>query len=203
MHSDILGKILKHFTYMWVLTGIGLFIGSLLSPAIILPISILTIILLVITIFIRSIHLTNIISYALPFLIGITLFWTTQFYIEELGAGLVFSVLIGTIAVFILLGVIGMMIRDISSIGLYLLGTLIVVFIFSIMFFFIPVSNLIMLVLAAITVLLFVLYTVYDFNLIRHGHVNEKDAVRMALNLYLDFINIFVNVLEIIWRLKD
>ncbi|WP_332646786.1 Bax inhibitor-1/YccA family protein [Lysinibacillus sp. 54212] len=203
MHSDILGKVLKHFTFMWVLTGIGLFTGSLLSPAIILPISIITIILLIVSIFVRSIRLANIISYALPFLIGITLFWTTQFYIEELGAGLVFSVLIGTIAVFILLGVVGMMIRDISSIGMYLFATLIVVFIFSIIFFFIPVSNTIMLVFAAITVLLFVIYTVYDFNQIRHGHVQEHEAVRMALNLYLDFINIFVNVLEVIWRLKD
>lgn len=203
MHSAMLGKVLKHFTFMWVLTGIGLFIGSLLSPAIILPISIITIILLIVAIFVRSVRLANIISYALPFLIGITLFWTTQFYIEELGAGLVFSVLIGTIAVFILLGVIGMMIRDISSIGLYLLATLIVVFIFSIIFFFFPVSNTIMLVFAAITVLLFAIYTVYDFNQIRHGHVREQDAVRMALNLYLDFINIFVNLLEVIWRLKD
>lgn len=203
MKNKILSLVLKQFTLMWGLTGIGLFIGSLLPPKIIFPISILTILLLIAVFFVRSVSFISIIVYILPILIGITLFWTTQFYIEQLGSTLVFGVLIGTILVFVLLGIVGIMIPDISAIGNYLLVTLIVLIIFSILFLFFPIGNTVLLVLAGIAVLLFSLYTVYDFNQIRHGYVREQDVALMALNLYLDFINLFVNILQFISRLKD
>lgn len=189
--------------YMWILTAVGLFVGTMLPPAIIMPISIITLILLIIVIFVRNVRLANSIMYAIPFLLGITLFWTTQFYINELGSALVFSVFIGTIFIFIVLAFIGMMIKDISGIGSYLFAGLIVVIVFSIIFMFVPVGNTIALVLAGVTVLLFTIYTVYDFNLIRHNYVGDDEVVGMALNLYLDFINLFTNILEVIWRLKD
>ena len=203
MKNKILSLVLKQFTLMWGLTGLGLFIGSLLPPKIIFPISILTILLLIAVFFVRSVSFISIIVYVLPILIGITLFWTTQFYIEQLGSALVFGVLIGTILVFVLLGIVGIMIPDISAIGNYLLVTLIVFIIFSVLFMFFPIGNTVLLVLAGIAVLLFSLYTVYDFNRIRHGYVRERDVALMALNLYLDFINLFVNALQFISRLRD
>ena len=203
MKNKILSLVLKQFTLMWALTGVGLFIGSLLPPTIIFPISILTIILLIVVFFVRSVSFINIIVYILPILIGITLFWTTQFYIEQLGSALVFGVLIGTILVFVLLGLIGMMIPDISAIGNYLLVTLLVLIIFSILFMFFPIGNTVLLVLAGIAVLLFSLYTVYDFNQIRHGYVREREVSLMALSLYLDFINLFVDILQFISRLRN
>ena len=203
MKNKILSLVLKQFTLMWALTGVGLFIGSLLPSTIIFPISILTIILLIVVFFVRSVSFINIIVYILPILIGITLFWTTQFYIEQLGSTLVFGVLIGTILVFVLLGLIGMMTPDISAIGNYLLVTLLVLIIFSILFMFFPIGNTVLLVLAGIAVLLFSLYTVYDFNQIRHGYVREREVSLMALSLYLDFINLFVNILQFISRLRN
>ena len=203
MKNKILSLVLKQFTLMWGLTGIGLFIGSLLPPTIIFPISILTILLLIAAFVIRSVSFISIIVYVLPILIGITLFWTTQFYIEQLGSALVFGVLIGTIIVFVLLGIVGIMIPDISEIGNYLLVTFIVFIVFSVLFMFFPIGNTVLLVLAGIAVLLFSLYTVYDFNQIRHGYVRERDVALMALNLYLDFINLFVNLLHFISRLRD
>ena len=196
-------KVMKHFMMMWVLTAVGLLVGTLLPPSVTMPISILTIILLIVVIFVRNVRIMNTILYVIPFLIGITLFWSTQFYIHMLGAELVFSVFIGTIVVFILLGFIGVSIRDISSFGSYLFGALIVIIIFGLIFIFVPVSNMVMLVLAAVTVLVFVLYTVYDFNQIKHNYVSANETVSMALNLYLDFINLFLHILEIIWRIKE
>ena len=203
MRDRILSLVLKQFTWMWGLTGVGLFIGSLLSPKIIFSISLITITLLIVVFFVRNIDFINIIVYILPILIGITLFWTTQFYIEQLGNALVFGVLIGTILVFVLLGMIGIMIPDISEIGNYLIVTLLVLIIFSILFMFFPIGNTVLLVLAGIAVLLFALYTVYDFNQIRHGYVREREVSLMALNLYLDFINLFVNLLQFISRLRN
>ena len=93
--------------------------------------------------------------------------------------------------------------KDLSAFGSYLFGALVVLLVFGIIFIFVPVSNTIMLVLACLTVLVFALYTIYDFNQIKHNYVGENQAVAMALNLYLDFVNIFLRILEIIWRLKD
>ncbi|MEB2280983.1 Bax inhibitor-1 family protein [Lysinibacillus xylanilyticus] len=199
-----LNKILKHFAFMWVLTVVGMYIATLLPPAIVMPISIIALVLLIIVIFVRNLKLANSIMYTIPFLMGILLFWTTQFYIVELGQQLVLLVFVATVAIFIVLALIGMMMnKDISNWGSYLFTVLIVVIVFSLAFMFFPVSNLVALIIAGITVLLFSLYTVYDFNRIRHNHVSDAEVVGMALNLYLDFINLFVNLLEVIWRLKN
>lgn len=196
-------RVMWHFMLMWLITAAGMLVGTLLPPSVLLPISFITLFLLIIVIFIRSIRVINTILYCVPFLIGITLFWTTQFYIEELGSELVFAVFIGTVVIFIALGLIGIMMKDLSGFGSYLFAALIVVFVFSLISIFVPISNGILLVLAAATVLVFALYTIYDFNQIKHNHVDDEDTVSMALNLYLDFVNIFLHVLEIIWRLKE
>lgn len=196
-------RVMWHFMIMWVITAVGMLVGTFLAPSVLLPISIITIFLLIIVIFIRSIRVMNTILYCIPFLIGITLFWSTQFYIEELGSALVFAVFIGTVVIFISLGIIGIMMKDLSAFGSYLFGALIVLLVFSLIFIFVPVSNTIMVVLAGLTVLVFALYTIYDFNQIKHNYVSEQETVGMALNLYLDFVNIFLRLLEIIWRVKD
>ncbi|QDQ03271.1 BAX inhibitor (BI)-1/YccA family protein [Lysinibacillus fusiformis] len=199
-----LNKILKHFTFMWVLTLIGMLVATQLPPAIVMPLSIICIILLIITCFVRSLKLAHSIMYSIPFLMGILLFWTTQFFIDELGQQLVLLIFGATVVIFIVLALIGIMMnKDISNWGSYLFTVLIVVLIFSLIFMFVPISNMVGLIIAAITVLLFSIYTVYDFNQIRHNHVSDDEVIGMALNLYLDFINIFTNLLEVIWRLKN
>ncbi|WP_107923978.1 Bax inhibitor-1/YccA family protein [Lysinibacillus parviboronicapiens] len=199
-----LNKILKHFTFMWVLTVVGMLVATQLPPAMVMPLSIICIILLIITCFVRSMKLAHSIMYSIPFLMGILLFWTTQFYIGQLGQQFVLLVFGATVVIFIALALIGMLMnKDISNWGSYLFTVLMVVLVFSIIFIFVPVSNMVGLIIAAITVLLFSIYTVYDFNQIRHNHVSDEAVIGMALNLYLDFINLFTNLLELIWRLKN
>ncbi|MGE6513523.1 Bax inhibitor-1/YccA family protein [Lysinibacillus sphaericus] len=199
-----LNKILKHFTFMWVLTVVGMLVATQLPPSIVMPLSLICIILLIITCFVKSLKLTHSIMYTIPFLMGILLFWTTQFYIGELGQQFVLLVFGATVVIFIALALIGIMMnKDISNWGSYLFTVLIVALVFSVIFMFVPVSNMVGLIIAAITVLLFSIYTVYDFNQIRHNHVSDEAVIGMALNLYLDFINLFTNLLEVIWRFKN
>ena len=87
-----LNRVLKHFAFMWVLTVVGLFIATLLPSAIVMPLSIICIVLLIIACFVRSVKLANSIMYTIPLLMGILLFWTTQFFIGELGKELVLLV---------------------------------------------------------------------------------------------------------------
>ncbi len=62
-----LNKILKHFTFMWVLTAIGIFVATLLPSTVVMPLSLICIILLIIACFVRSLKLANSIMYAIPF----------------------------------------------------------------------------------------------------------------------------------------
>ncbi|MBD8025679.1 Bax inhibitor-1/YccA family protein [Ureibacillus sp. Re31] len=203
-NTNILRKVLKHFAIMWLLTGVGFFVGSVLPPTVLLPVSIITILLLIIAIFVRNIRMMNTILYCIPFLVGITFFWSTQFYIDQLGMETVLITLIGTIVIFAILGFIGSVTKsDLSGWGGYLFGILLVAILVSIVFFFFTPSNLILLLLAAVIILIFVLYTIYDFNRIAKGHVSEEDVVSSALDLYLDFINLFLNILELIWRIRE
>lgn len=70
-----LNKILKHFTFMWVLTVVGMLVATQLPPAMVMPLSIICIILLIITCFVRSMKLAHSIMYSIPFLMGILLFF--------------------------------------------------------------------------------------------------------------------------------
>lgn len=198
-----LRRVMRVFALMWALTAVGLFIGARLPESVIMPISIATFALLIVMLFIRKIRVLNTIAYMIPLLIGITLFWTMQFYVDELGAQLVLTVFFATIALFILLGVLGWLLPDISAIGSYLFGALLVLIVFSLIFMFVPVSNTVLLIVACVAVLIFVLYTIYDFNVMKHGYIDADDVVTHALSLYLDFINLFVRLLEVIWRLKE
>lgn len=196
--------ILKHFACMWLLTCLGLGIGLFLPSSIVLPLSIVCLILLIIVVFIRSFYLANFILYSIPFLMGILLFWVVSFFIDVLGKEFVFSVFIGTIVIYLMLAFIGLkMSRDIANWGQYLMAVLLIVLVFSIIYFFIPISNTFALIIAIICVALFSLYTVYDFNQIRHNHVRDEEVVRMALSIYLNFVNLFSNLLEVIWRIRD
>jgi FtsH-binding integral membrane protein len=77
---------------------------------------------------------------------------------------------------------------------------IVVVSIFSI---FVPFSSGLTLILSIAGVLLFSLYTIYDFNKIRHQNITEEDVPFVAIGLYLDFLNLFLNILRIVGIFKD
>lgn len=196
--------VLKHFACMWLLTCLGLGFGVFLPSSIVLPLSIICIVLLMIVIFIRTLYIATFILYSIPFLTGILMFWVVQFFIDVLGKAFVFSVFIGTVLIYLLLALIGLkMSRNLANWGQYLLAVLLIIVVFSVIYYFIPISSTFALVIAIICVALFSLYTVYDFNQIRHNYVRDEDVVRMALSIYLNFINLFSNLLEVAWRIRD
>lgn len=203
MYAHHLRLVLQHFALMWGLTAIGLLIGMLLPSSIVLAIAIMNIILLIVVVFVRNVYLAGGILYTVPFLTGIMFFWLGQFFIEALGAAFLLSVFFGTVILFIILALVGLNIpRDLSSWGMYLVAILLIVIIFSLIYFFISVSSAVHIFIAALIVLVFALFTVYDFNLIRNHYVKEDEVVKMALSLYLVFINLFIHLLELIYRLK-
>ncbi len=95
---------------------------------------------------------------------------------------------------------------DLSKIGFYLLMALLGVIIVSIFNIFIG-SDTLTLVLSAICLLIFIGITAYDVQKIKSlessGLPEDNLAIYGALELYLDFINIFLHLLEIFANNKD
>ena len=90
--------------------------------------------------------------------------------------------------------------RDLSGIGDLLFVALIAIIIASVINLFVG-STLAQMVISAIAIVIFLGFTAYDTQQIRdmvsEGDENTAVEVLGALNLYLDFINIFINLLQL------
>ncbi|MEX3622278.1 Bax inhibitor-1/YccA family protein [Viridibacillus arvi] len=198
-------KVLRFFTLLWVVTAIGLFAGVFVPVSLVMPISIATVVLLLIVMFSRAARkASKSISILFAFLTGVTLYSLLQFYIGALGGSLVLVIFGTTAAIFIVAGIIGYNTkRNLGNWGKFLFIVLIGVIIFSIITIFVGFSDIVMVFASAIGVLLFVGYTLYDMNQIARSYISDEEVPLVALNLYLDFINLFTELLKLIYHLKN
>lgn len=90
--------------------------------------------------------------------------------------------------------------RDLSDLGSLLFVGLIAIIIASIINLFVG-STVVQMVISAIAILIFLGFTAYDTQTIREQLMDDSSVsieVLGALNLYLDFINLFINLLQLI-----
>ena len=95
--------------------------------------------------------------------------------------------------------------KDLTSIGQFLIVGLIAIIIASIVNIFIG-STVMQMVISAIAVLIFLGLTAYDTQKIREMVSYENDGkleIWGALTLYLDFINLFLSLLQLFGGRKD
>ncbi len=95
--------------------------------------------------------------------------------------------------------------RDLTSIGQFMFIGLIAIIIASIVNIFIG-SSVMQMVISALAIIIFLGLTAYDTQRIREMVTYENDSkaeVVGALTLYLDFINLFINLLQLIGVKKD
>ncbi|MED4883594.1 Bax inhibitor-1 family protein [Bacillus smithii] len=62
-----------------------------------------------------------------------------------------------------------------------------------------------MLVSSVIGSIVFSLYILFDVNQMKHRHITEEMVPALTLSLYLDFINLFIDILQFlgIWGRDD
>jgi FtsH-binding integral membrane protein len=92
--------------------------------------------------------------------------------------------------------------RSLEGMGSFLFVALIAIIIASLINLFIG-STVMQMVISAVSILIFLGFTAYDTQQIREAvSVDGEDSVSTevlgALNLYLDFINLFINLLQLI-----
>lgn len=203
--NDILSKILRVFAMYWLVTGVGLFVGGFLPRGLVIPISILTVVLMIVMAFMRTNKkVSYLLSYSVAFLTGITLRSSLAFYLGSLGTAIVLQVFGTTAFVFILFGIIGYITkRNLSGLGGILFIALLALIIFSIIAIFVPIGNVGILIASFFGVVIFIGYTLYDFNMIAQGNIREEDIPQVALGLYLDFLNLFLDLLRLVNAAKN
>lgn len=136
-----------------------------------------------------------------------------SFIAEYYTLGSVISVLSGTIVLFLVLTIYGYTTKsNLQSYTNFLFVGIISIIIMSVINMFIG-SNTLDLLLSALAVVVFVIYTAYDTQRIKNtiislsyqGQLDLLDRVEIigALSLYLDFINLFIYLIRIFGRRKD
>lgn len=96
--------------------------------------------------------------------------------------------------------------KDLSKLGIILLISLLVTFVVSLINLFIFKNPAVNVAISAISALVFSLYVAYDMKVVKllaNELDEDKVAVFGAFNLYLDFINLFVRLLELFGKEKD
>ena len=137
-------------------------------------------------------------------LTGVT--FSTLFVIFELSS--IFYVFLGSAAIFGILALIGKnTTKDLSSFGTMLSVTLLVGLVISVINLFIG-NTIVDIILDWIILFVFLGFTAYDMNKITHMNElgvmeQEKLYVYGAMELYLDFVNIFLRILYIFGKRKN
>lgn len=147
-----------------------------------------------------------IVAHGLLQLFAITFGISMSVIFHQYSAGLITSALMGATVLFSTMAIYGMTTdRDLTSIGSFLMVGLIALIIVSIINLFIGNSVLDM-ALSAIGIIIFLGFTAYDAQSIqetlRYGSDTNLEVMG-AMSLYLDFINLFMDLLRLLGALSE
>ncbi|MCO7177183.1 Bax inhibitor-1 family protein [Sporolactobacillus kofuensis] len=181
-------------------TTVGLYLGQYVSDAFRLPLWFLEMGMIFMMMFVRKRKAVGyLLMYGFMFISGVTLYSAINSYVSLLGASLVLqaftvtTVSFGAIAVYAMVSK-----RDFSFLGGFLFVGLIALVLLQVFSIFIPVSSMTAQIYSGIGILIFVGYTLFDFNrLTVHGFTDE-DIPMIVVSIYLDFVNLFLYILQFI-----
>ena len=122
---------------------------------------------------------------------------------SEKWRNIVFQALIATtLSVFLTLLVVYITDYDFGFLGIFLFISLFSVIIIELLNYFIFKSTSFRKIIACVGIIIFTLYLVYDFNrlekAVAQGDESWGTAVKIAMTLYLDIINLFAYILELL-----
>ncbi|MBU8880485.1 Bax inhibitor-1/YccA family protein [Bacillus sp. FJAT-29790] len=198
-NGTYLPSVLRAFAFSLGFAFLGTMAGVFVPPALFLPLVILEIGMLLFAFLLRrkkAISYTFL--YVFTFISGITTYPIVSHYLTTIGPNPVLLALATTTTVFTGLAVYASTTkRDLTFLGGILMAALLALIAISIFNIFWPLSSTGMLAFSFVGVLVFSGYVLFDFNRMKQYGVTAEEVPLMALNLYLDFINLFINILRI------
>lgn len=192
-HAQSISKVWLYFMYYWIIFGIGCYLGQFLPLSWRQPLSFgLLIIILATLVFERARRFGLIISHIYAVVIGLLSYATFTTYLQNLGPDIFYKNIALAIFAFIAFGIIGyFFVGDASSIGKYLFVTLITLIIASLIGIFLQ-NPIFYTIITVVSLLLFLLYTLYDFNRLKRGDYSPRE---MEFNLFINLLNIIKDIL--------
>lgn len=215
-----MNKLFGYFTTSLLYMLVGFFLGLCFVPAEVIAaantvLTVVVIALLILTWIMKSKKKRGFPRFSMgwvylfAFIEGILLYPTLMFYLAELGIILFFNIIIGTLLIFGILSFVGVKQKSGSFIKLsyVLFIALTILVIMSILNLLLHIGWL-PIVLSAAGIIIFSLYIMVDVNKFKTAYEaglirDEKDYSIFVLNVYLDYINLLIDVLDFIYRLKD
>lgn len=197
--SSYIPAVLRVFALSLAVSLLGFLAGNFVPPSLFMPLIIVEFVMLITAFFVRR---RKMLSYsflfAFTFISGITIYPVVTYYLASVGAQPVIMSLVTTVVVFSGLSLYAANTkRDLSFLGGFLLAALLALIVIGIFNFFSPLSSAAMLVYSFIGVLVFSGYVLFDINRMKQYGVAAEEVPLMALNLYLDFVNLFLSILRI------
>lgn len=202
--KDLISKVLTEFFILLLICTIGMIFGKMFVPpqfAFLAGIgSIIVLIVAAITKRSERRSYSRLNCFSVAFLMGISTYPAILYYISGIGSEMVLislgitTVIFGGIALYSSKSK-----RDFSFLGGTLFAGLIALILISIVGLFLR-SEVFHLALAWLGILIFSGYVLRDISILKTGSFTEDDVPALALNLFLDFINIFLYVLRIMSR---
>ena len=147
--------------------------------------------------------------YIFTFVDGILMSPIISYYVGDLGSGVVINVLIATM---ILFGMLSFIANRSESTKFLRLGP--ILFALLIALLFMSILNIFLygkvfnIAISVLGILIFSAYILYDISILKmeieYGNIRERDDLSIhVLNLYLDFINILLDLLRLVKELND
>lgn len=200
-----LPKILRAFTLSLAISLLGFITGNFVPPALFLPLMILELIMLIAAFFVRRRRMLSYsFLYTFTFISGITLYPVVTSYLMTIGAKPVLMSLTATVTIFGGLSLYASTTkRDFSFLGGFLTAALLALIVIAIFNIFSPLSSTATLIYSFIGILVFSGYVIFDVNRIKQHGLSDEEVPLMALNLYLDFVNLFLYILRFIGVLSS
>lgn len=198
--SHAYAKVWLFFMYYWIIFGIGCYFGQYLPMEWRRPLSLALMVLVLITlVFQRARKYGIVISHIYAVILGLLSYAMFTSYLQNLGPDVFYKNIILAIGAFIAFGIVGFfLINDATSMGRYLFVTLLALIIASIIGIFIhnPIFHT---VITVVSLLLFLLYTLYDFNRMKRGQFSPRE---MGFNLFINLLNIIKDILRLANRFR-
>ncbi|WP_248926277.1 Bax inhibitor-1 family protein [Paenibacillus hamazuiensis] len=198
-HSGSFAHVLQTFALSLLLSFVGTLLGALFIPASLVPLFIVVELVMLVAAFIiriRGRHIGYGFLYAFTAVSGVTLYPVIQTYGGLIGANLVSGAFFATAAIFGGLAFYAHRSqRDFSYLGGFLFAATIGLIVMSLIAMFVPMGGTMNLVWSLLGILIFSGWVLYDVSQYKHG-VAAEEVPLAALNIYLDFINLFLYILR-------
>ena len=205
-------SVFPKFAGSLIIALIGMIIGFLFIPAsvaVLMPFVVL--VLLIISFFVKLRKRKNGFSsnlllktvYFFVFLMGVGIYPSIAFYVSDIGAEYVLLAFGITTIVFSVLAIYAYISKqNFSSLGGFLFIALIALILLNVAGIWIQ-TDIFHIGLSFAGILIFSGYVLYDISRMKDAAFTEDDVPEAVLDLFLDFLNIFLDVLRLISIFKD